>query len=138
MSWKNTSRVLFLIMKPLSVFIGGALTGIGLLYAMGYRTEREHKEEFKKEILQSIYLANQSQETNVQYVEIRGKKGVVTIHTGMPKDSIRIIVGKPDQVNLRNIAGVSYEDWGYKITSEYSSDLDLEFEEGKLKNIHQW
>jgi hypothetical protein len=74
----------------------------------------------------------------VQYVEIRGKKGVVTIHTGMPKDSVRIIVGKPDQVNLRNIAGVSYEDWGYKITSEYSSDLDLEFEEGKLKNVHQW
>jgi len=47
------------------------------------------------------------------------------------------MVGKPDQVDLRNIAGVPYEDWGYKITNEYVSDLDLEFEDGKLKNVRQ-
>ena len=124
-------------MKPLSYFIGGVLTGAVLLYAMGYRTESEYKEQLKQELLQSLYLSNQSQVNNVQYVEIRGKKGVVTIHTGMPKDSVKIMVGKPDQVDLRNIAGVPYEDWGYKITNEYVSDLDLEFEDGKLINVRQ-
>jgi hypothetical protein len=124
-------------MKPLSYFIGGVLTGAVLLYAMGYRTESEYKEQLKQELLQSLYLSNQSQVNTVQYVEIRGKKGIVTIHTGMPKDSVKSMVGKPDQVDLRNIAGVPYEDWGYKIMNEYVSDLDLEFEDGKLKNVRQ-
>jgi hypothetical protein len=124
-------------MKPLSYFIGGVLTGAVLLYAMGYRTESEYKEQLKQELLQSLYLSNQSQVNTVQYVEIRGKKGIVTVHTGMPKDSVKSMVGKPDQVDLRNIAGVPYEDWGYKIMNEYVSDLDLEFEDGKLKNVRQ-
>lgn len=124
-------------MKPLSFFIGGVLTGAVLLYAIGYRTESEHREQLQQELLRALYLSNQSQVANVQYVEIRGKKGIVTIHTGMPKDSVKSIVGKPDEVDLRNIAGVPYEDWGYKITNEYSSDLDLEFEDGKLKNVRQ-
>ena len=124
-------------MKPLSAFIGGVLTGALLLYATGYRKKSEYREQLQQELLQSLYLANQSQVTNVQYVEIRGKKGIVTLHTGMPKDSVKSMVGKPDQVDLRNIAGVPYEEWGYKITNEYASDLDLEFEDGKLKNVRQ-
>lgn len=124
-------------MKPLLYFIGGVLTGAVLLYAMGYRTESDYKEQLKQELLQSLYLSNQSQANTVQYVEIRGKKGIVTVHTGMPKDSVKSMVGKPDQVDLRNIAGVPYEDWGYKITNEYVSDLDLEFEDGKLINVRQ-
>jgi len=76
-------------MKPLLYFIGGVLTGAVLLYAMGYRTESDYKEQLKQELLQSLYLSNQSQVNTVQYVEIRGKKGIVTIHTGMPKDSVK-------------------------------------------------
>ena len=124
-------------MKQLGVFFGGVLTGVVLLYVMGYRTESEHKQQFEKEILQSMYLNFQHQEADVQYVEVKGKKGVVTIHTGMPKDSVRLIVGKPDQVDLSNIAGVAHENWGYKINEQYITDLDLKFEDGKLKGVHQ-
>lgn len=82
-------------------------------------------------------LQNLNQEAEVQYVEVKGKKGNVTLHTGMPKDSVQRLVGKPDQVDLRSYGSTTLEDWGYKIKNSYVSDLDIHFENGKLKSVRQ-
>ena len=73
----------------------------------------------------------------VQHVEVKGKKGNVTLHTGMSKDSVQILVGKPDEVRLNTIGSSAYEYWGYKIKNNYVSDLNIDFEDGKLKGVRQ-
>lgn len=127
-------------MKPFLIFIGGVITGALLmfliLYAASVRTERSEKEQLKLELVKSL-LGEPNQEAEVQYVEIKLKKRYVVLHTGMSKDSVQILVGKPDEVSLNNLMGSSYEHWGYKLKNKYISDLDIEFVDGKLNEISQ-
>jgi len=108
------------------------------LYAIGFRTESSVKEQLKQELIQRLShnLENLSQDAEVQYIEVKGRKGNVTLHTGMTKDSVRILVGKPDNVELRSY-GNALEDWGYKIRNNYVPDLEINFEAGKLKSLRQ-
>ena len=73
----------------------------------------------------------------VTTVEITGKNGLVKLHTGMPKDSVKLLVGKPDEVDLRELGYTYYETWGYKIKSKYVPDLRIEFEDGRLEGLSQ-
>jgi hypothetical protein len=75
--------------------------------------------------------------TQVQYIDIKGKKGNIQVHTGMPKDSVRIIAGKPDDVDLMSIGNSTHETWGYKIRDKYYPDLKIEFEDGQLTGVRQ-
>jgi hypothetical protein len=79
---------------------------------------------------------NTNQQT-LQYVEVTGKKGTVTLHTDMPKDSVRMLLGKPSTVDLSSTAFGDFEDWGYRIRNKYIADLRLHFVDGKLKEVHQ-
>ena len=126
-------------MKQVLVFIGGMVAGALLLYAIGFRTENSVKEHLKQELIEKLThnLDNLNQEPEVQYVEVKGKKGNVTLHTGMPKDSVQTLVGKPDKVDLHSIGNTAYETWGYKLKNNYLSDLDIEFKDGKLKSVRQ-
>jgi len=125
-------------MKQFLIFIGGMVAGALLLYAIGFRTESSVKKQLKRELIETLSnnLSNLNQEPEVQYIEVRGKKGNVTLHTGMTKDSVRILVGKPDNVALRSY-GNALEDWGYKIRNNYVPDLEINFEAGKLKSLRQ-
>ncbi len=80
-----------------------------------------------------------SSENNIQVqsIDIKGRKGNVTVHTGMPKDSVLLLLGKPDEVDLRTFGNTTFEDWGYKLKKGYSSDLDINFKDGKLKGVRQ-
>ena len=126
-------------MKQFLIFIGGMVAGALLLYAIGFRTESSVREQLRQELIDIISnnSADLNQEPKVQYIEVRGKKGNVTLHTGMSKDSVRILLGKPDRVELRSSYGTALEDWGYKMRNNYLSDLDIHFEDGKLKSLRQ-
>jgi hypothetical protein len=125
-------------MNKFLIFIGGMVAGALLLYAIGFRTENSLKEKLARELIDTLShnLANLNQEPEVQYIEVKGKKGNVILHTGMTKDSVRILVGKPDNVELRSY-GNALEDWGYKIRNNYVPDLGINFEAGKLKSLRQ-
>ena len=123
-------------MKQVLIFIGGMLVGALLLYAFGFRSESSFREQLAKELIQTLSNNLTKQEAEVQYIEVKGKKGNVTLHTGMTKDSVRILVGKPDNVELRSY-GNALEDWGYKIKNNYMPDLEINFEAGKLKSLRQ-
>ena len=133
-------------MKQFLIFIGGMVAGALLLYAIGFRTESSVKEQLKRELVETLShsLANLNQEAEIQYIEVKGKKGNVTLHIGMPKDSVRILVGKPDEVSLNTFRSSTHESWGYKVNNKYGlpkeyqiSDLDIDFVDGKLKNVRQ-
>ena len=125
-------------MKQFLIFVGGMVAGTLLLYAIGFRNENSVKEQLRLQLIETLShnLANLNQEAEVQYIEVKGKKGNVTLHTGMTKDSVRILVGKPDNVALRSY-GNALEDWGYKIRNNYVPDLEINFEAGKLKSLRQ-
>jgi len=125
-------------MNKFLIFIGGMVAGALFLYAIGFRTESSVKEQLRQKIINTLSdnLPNLKQEANVQYIEVRGKKGSVTLHTGMSKDSVRLLVGKPENVALRSY-GNALEDWGYKIRNNYVPDLEINFEDGKLKSLRQ-
>lgn len=112
-------------MKNLLIFIGGFAAGILVTFFVLFAISRG---------ISSTYSKNEIQ---VQYVEVKGRKGNVTLHTGMSKDSVQLLVGKPDQVDLNELANINYETWGYKLKNEYMSDLDIEFENGKLNGVRQ-
>jgi hypothetical protein len=133
-------------MKQFLIFIGGMVAGALLLYAIGFRKESSVKEQLRRELIETLShnFANPNQEAEIQYIEVKGKKGNVTLHTGMPKDSVQILVGKPDQVSLNTYGSSTHESWGYKINNKHGlpkeyqiSDLDIDFVDGKLKNVRQ-
>lgn len=112
-------------MKGIGLFILGFIAGIiftflGLfLFSLGIRhdiTEEKVQEQF---------------------VEIKGKKGNAEVHIGMSKDSVYILAGKPDDVDLQSIGNTTYESWGYKIKNDYVSDLNFKFEDGELVGVDQ-
>lgn len=123
-------------MKQFLIFIGGMVAGALLLYAIGFRKESSVREKLGRELIETLSDNFTNQEADVQYIEVKGRKGNVTLHTGMTKDSVRILVGKPDNVELRSY-GNALEDWGYKIRNNYVPDLEINFEGGKLKSLRQ-
>ena len=123
-------------MKQFLTFIGGMFMGALLLYIIGFRQESSVREQIARELMEKLSDNFETNEPEIQYVEVRGKKGNVVLHTGMKKDSVRILIGKPDNVELRSY-GTALEDWGYKIRNEYVPDLEINFEAGKLKSLRQ-
>ena len=122
------------------LFIGGMITGALLLYlilsAISIRTESSEEEQLRQQLNETI-SGKQNQETEVQYVEVKVKKRNVTLHTGMSKDSVRILVGKPDEFTLYAIGSSTHESWGYKLKNKNVSDLDIKFVDGKLEGVRQ-
>jgi hypothetical protein len=123
-------------MKQFLIFIGGMVAGALLLYTIGFRKESSVREQLRRELIETLSNKLTNQKAEVQYIEVKGKKGNVTLHTGMTKDSVRTLVGKPDNVELRSY-GNALEDWGYKIRNSYLPDLEINFEAGKLKSLRQ-
>ncbi|MBS0645301.1 MAG: hypothetical protein JSR97_01750 [Verrucomicrobia bacterium] len=123
-------------MKQFLIFIGGMIAGALLLYAIGFRKESSVREQIARQLIEKLSDNSANQDAEVQYIEVKGKKGNVTLHTGMTKDSVRLLVGKPDNVALRSY-GNALEDWGYKIRNNYVPDLEINFEAGKLKSLRQ-
>jgi hypothetical protein len=132
-------------MKQLFIFIGGMITGALLLFAYAYFRESPEDIQKRKMIEKlSIKIEELNQAPEVQFIEIKGKKGVVTVHTGMSKDSVQILVGKPDEVSLSTIGRSTHERWAYKITNKYGlskelqiPDLNIAFVDGLLDAVRQ-
>lgn len=126
-------------------FVAGALFLFLILYVIGIRSNYSEREMLREKLMSELMNSlDEDEEVQVQYVEVKGKKGIVTLHTGMLKDSVQILVGKPDEVDLRSYRSTALENWGYKINNKYglpkeyqTADLEIDFEDGKLKSVRQ-
>ncbi len=113
-------------MKNIIVFISGFIAGIFFIIFIGY--------------IIGTYKHNDSMRNiPIQYIDIKGKKGYVKLHTGISKDSVKILVGRPDEVELNSIPAFNstLEDWRYKLKDNYIPNLVLKFENGKLVDVDQ-
>ena len=71
-------------------------------------------------------------------IEVKGRKGYVTLYIGMPKDEVEQLLGKPDGVNMLPIGDEVHETWRYDSDKKrgfpYTS---VDFEDGKLSSVMQ-
>jgi|GEM_PF-2556565 len=110
-------------------FIGAFIAGILFTFFVGYIVNIQLESKYSKEKIK--------EKIQIQYVEVEGKNGNTKLHTGMSKDSVKILVGKPDEVELYSVQNNRFEKWGYKIHNDYISDLNINFENGKLDGVRQ-
>lgn len=73
----------------------------------------------------------------VSYFDAKTKKGKVKLHTGMPKDSVLMLAGEPDEFRSTTIQGHNMEHAGYKISNRYVADLEFTFIDGVLTDYSQ-
>ena len=110
-------------------FLLGAVSAL-IAFKYGFDPDKTYQEKV-------IEAREERNKAPVQYIEIKGKKGRVTVHTGMPKDSVQLLVGKPDDVEMDTYGSDVVERWGYKIVDKYYPDLRIKFRNGALTNLDQ-
>lgn len=131
-------------MKPIFIFLGGMFTGAIILYAALIMINFFSTRQMVRE-----HLAQKYQELNakpeVQYVDVTGKLGDATVHTGMEKDSVTLLLGKPDNANLRTVGSSTRETWSYEIKKDDNDNpydnykrINIDFENGYLENVTQY
>ena len=108
-------------------FLLGAVSAL-IAFKYGFDPDKSYQEKVIEE---------RKARTPVQYIEIKGKNGRVTVHTFMPKDSVQLLVGKPDEVEMDTYGSEVVERWGYKLVNKYYHDLRIEFRNGELTSLDQ-
>lgn len=131
------------------VFVLGFLAAIFLVTLIPFLNGKNKASEpqltdevVDEEVIVQDFLKQAKPVENIQYIDIRGKHGEVTVHTNMSKDSVKILVGKPTRVDLRTYGNDAHEDWEYIFQGEglYGTprELRISFINGKLKEIHEY
>ena len=75
---------------------------------------------------------------NARTIEVKGRKGYVTLYIGMPKDDVEQLLGKPDAVSVTPIGDEVREDWTYKLNRHHDMPQSyITFKDGKLSGVTQ-
>ena len=76
-------------------------------------------------------------ETTSYSYNVKTHDGTVTLHTGMPRDSVCLVLGEPDSFETHNVQGHIIEMSGFKTSNNSIPDLIITFEDGFLKDVSQ-
>lgn len=108
-------------------------------FGTGYNDNAEHKPtEHKNRVLQ-FQSDEEAPEHNVHSFELSTKNGIIKLHTYMSKDSVQILMGRPQSTDIQNIGGMGvYETWKYKGRNQYVDEFTLRFKDGELESVHQY
>ena len=129
-------------------FVLGVVSTFGVLYVMG-ATQKTEEEELRDEIrIQALKNLKESigdrnideYEDNNESFELTTQKGVVKLHTNMPKDSVKILMGRPKSTSIDDSGfnGEVVETWKYKGSNTYIDEFTILFSNGKLKSLSQY
>ena len=72
-------------------------------------------------------------ERPAQYFKVRSKKAKATIHTGMSKDSVLILLGQPTEFSSSEY----HDEITYRYGSYDLNSLRIEFRDGKISSVSQ-
>lgn len=125
-------------------FVLGAISTIGVLYLIGTTRNTEEsqlREEIRLQALKNLKqsLSESDADENEQSFELTTKKGIVKLHTSMSKDSVQILMGRPQGNDVRKgFNGDVEETWKYKGTNHYVDEFTIEFTNGNLTSVRQF
>lgn len=87
---------------------------------------------------------DQKPRRNIQWFELSTPKGIVKLHTYMPKDSVQILMGRPHTTSIRTYGDDVHEEWEYKKRAFknnddlYTTEFRFEFVNGELRSVSQY
>lgn len=129
-------------------FVLGAVCTVGVLYiirTLNNTEENQLREEIQMQALKNMkqFLyesdSDENYQKNIQSFELNTKNGIVKIHTYMSKDSVQILMGRPQSTDVNDYGfGEVIETWKYKGTNRYVDEFTIEFTNGKLKSVRQF
>lgn len=130
-------------------FVLGVICTFGVLYIISITQNTEEnqlREEIRIRALKNLNQSldgtytNENNQQNSQSFELTTKKGIIKLRTYMPKDSVKIIMGRPQSTDVRNneFNGEVDETWKYKGSNKYVDEFTIEFTNGKLKSVRQY
>ena len=130
-------------------FVLGVVCTIGVLYIIAATQNTEEnrlREEIRMKALKNLNQSfgesgtDEDEQINIQSFELTTKKGIVKLHTYMPKDSVQILMGRPQSTDINDYGykGEVHETWKYKGTNRYVDEFTIEFTNGKLKSVRQF
>jgi hypothetical protein len=136
-------------LKIATGFVLGVVCTFGILYiiaATQNTEENQLREEIRiqalKNLKQSIDESNtdENEQRNIQSFELTTKNGIVKLHTYMSKDSVQILMGRPQSTDINDYGYKEdvHETWKYKGTNKYIDEFTIEFANGKLKSVRQY
>lgn len=110
-------------------FIAGAIFMLILMVAFFYFNTSQELDEAYKDYEESAKVEQQ----DIRTFNVRSKKGKATIHTGMPKDSVILLLGEPTEfMSNEYVDNISYRYGNYDLKV-----LQIDFENGKVKSVSQ-
>jgi len=96
-----------------------------------HKAEKRASEIEKAHMIDDSVPALAQQEVpDVVYIDIHTSKGTVTVHTGMPKDSVLILMGEPTSFSFGDF---SFERCEYAL-GDYKY-VNMFFQNGKLTEV---
>jgi hypothetical protein len=129
-------------------FVLGVVCTIGVLFLIANTKENQLKEEIRNQLLENLKQSlselneeapNEYEPRNIQSFELSTKNGVIKLHTYMPKDSVQILMGRPQSTDVDNRGSFGvHETWEYKGRNRYTSEFTIEFTDGELKSVRQY
>ncbi len=129
-------------------FVLGVVCTVGVLYVIGTMNNTEEnqlREEIRMQALKNMkqFLdesdSDENDQKNIQSFELTTKNGIVKLHTYMSKDSVQILMGRPQSTDVNDYGfGEVIETWKYKGTNRYVDEFTIEFTNGKLKSVRQF
>ena len=136
-------------MKIALGFVLGVLCTFGATYVIN-KTQKTEEEELRDDIrIQALKNLKESmgefdndkngQRSNESF-ELTTKKGIVNLHTYMSKDSVKILMGRPESTSIDDSGynGMVTETWKYKGTNTVFDEFTILFTNGKLKSVSQY
>lgn len=100
-------------------FLIGVVCTLGVLYILALNNQR--------------YL--EAQNVPYNFCKVKTSKGIVTLHKGMPRDSVYFMLGNPASFETHTYQGHILELSGYRIKSKTIPDLLITFEDGVLSDV---
>ena len=125
-------------------FVLGVICTIGVLYIIAATQNTEEnklREEIRMQALRNInHSLGDDEQRNIQSFELTTEKGIVKLHTYMPKDSVKILMGRPRSTDINNYGfnNEVHETWKYKGSNKYMDEFTIEFINGELKSVRQY
>ena len=110
-----------------------------IVLGIGYNDNAKHNPiELKNKVLQ-FQSDEEAPRHNVHSFELSTKSGIIKLHTYMSKDSVQILMGRPQSTDIQDIGGIGvYETWKYKGRNQYVDEFTLRFKDGELESVRQY
>ncbi len=81
---------------------------------------------------------SQKRNSKYQYFELSTKDGIIELHTHMPKETVKQLMGYPESTDMQESGSTVYETWEYMGRNKYLAEFTMEFKNGELTSVRQY